>query len=105
MKKLMLSLLAVTALTMTTRADDKAVTLTGEGMCAKCELSETKKCQNAVKVTKDGKSTVYYLEDNQLSKDFHKNLCSSTAKITVTGTVAEKDGKRVLTATKIDLVK
>ena len=29
-------------------ADDKKVTVTGDGMCAKCALKETKTCQNVV---------------------------------------------------------
>ena len=41
--------------------DDKKVTIKGDGMCAKCALKETKTCQNAVIVTKDGKKTTYYL--------------------------------------------
>ena len=30
-------------------------------LCAKCALKETKTCQNAVIVTKDGKKETYYL--------------------------------------------
>jgi hypothetical protein len=89
-------------------ADDakKTVTLTGDGLCAKCALKEAKTCQNAVIVTKNGKKTTYYLEPNALSKAAHQKLgfCSATkedpAKVKVTGTVEEKDGKHILTLTK-----
>jgi hypothetical protein len=83
-------------------ADAKEVTMSGEGKCAKCAMDEAEKCQNAIEVTQDGKKVVYYLADNQVSKDFHKNLCTSTAKVTATGTVEMKDGKHILTATKIE---
>ena len=86
-------------------AADKEVTVSGTGMCAKCELKETKKCQNAIQVEKDGKKVTYYLEDNQVSKDFHKNVGTTTEKVKATGTVSEKDGKMQLAATKIEVVK
>jgi dihydroxyacid dehydratase/phosphogluconate dehydratase len=37
------------AIALNSRAADEK-TITGDGMCAKCELKETKSCQNAVKV-------------------------------------------------------
>ena len=83
-------------------AADKEITISGTGLCAKCELKETKTCQNAVQVEKDGKKTTYYLAENKVSKDFHKNVCTETAQVTATGTVKEVDGKMQLTATKIE---
>ena len=64
-------------------------------------MKETKTCQNAIKAN----GVTYYLAENQVSKDFHKNLCSTTAKVKATGEVSEKDGKRTLTVTKIELAK
>jgi Family of unknown function (DUF6370) len=89
-------------------ADDTKVTIEGEGMCAKCALKETKACQNAVIVTKDGKKTTYYLVHEGVSKKSHGSLgfCMASKddpiKVKVTGTVEEKDGKMVMTAEKID---
>lgn len=97
--------LAVAAFAVTTQAADKEVTIKGEGMCAKCELKEAKSCQNAVKVKDGDKTVVYYLEHNDVSKAFHKNVCSSTAKVVAKGTVKEVDGKKQFVATKIDLDK
>lgn len=79
-------------------------TITGEGQCAKCALGETPKCQNAIKVDEGGKTVTYYLEHNAVSKKFHSNICKSTEKVKATGDVEEKDGKMVMTPTKIDLV-
>lgn len=111
MKKLQLLLITLTALMVATfttpafAADKKEVTITGDGDCAKCKLHETDKCMNVVQTMEDGKKVTYYLADNKLSKDFHENLCKASHKITVTGTVKEKDGKKTLTASKIELVK
>lgn len=77
------------------------VTLSGDMMCGKCALSETKKCQNVLKVTEGGKETKYYLADNATAKEKHSHVCSGTEKATVKGTVAEEGGKKVLTASDI----
>lgn len=111
MKKLSLSLIALTGLfvmalaTPTLAAGKDKITLTGEGKCAKCALHETDKCQNVIQVKEGDKTTTYYLAQNKVSKDFHENLCKHPEKISVTGTVKEKNGKKVLTASKIELAK
>lgn len=97
----------VVAMAMSAFAADssKEITITGEGMCAKCALHETDKCQNAIQTTVDGKKVTYYLTDNKVSKEFHKNLCKENQKVTATGKVKEKDGKMMLTVSKIELAK
>jgi hypothetical protein len=82
----------------------KEVTITGDGKCAKCALKEKDECQNAVEVKEDGKKVTYYLTGEK-SKAFHKNVCKETKKVTATGTVTEKDGKKELEVSKIELVK
>ena len=77
------------------------VTVTGEGKCGKCSLKETAKCQDVIEVTENGKTTKYYLVDNKASKDYHPTVCKKTVKTTATGTVEEKDGKMVMTATEV----
>ena len=84
-------------------AADRAVTITGEGKCAKCALKEAKECQNVIQVTKDDKTVNYWLVANDVSKEFHGKLCRETKKVTATGTVKEVDGKLQLTASKIEL--
>jgi len=81
------------------------VKVKGEGKCAKCSLKETKTCQNTITTEKDGKKVVYYLEQNAVSKKFHKNICQDDTKtIEAEGTVKEVDGKLVLTPTKIEVI-
>jgi hypothetical protein len=86
-------------------ADDKEVTISGEGKCAKCILKEAEKCQNAIQTKEDGKTVTYYLADNDVSKNFHEDLCKETKKVTATGTVKEVDGKKQFTVSKIELAK
>jgi type 1 fimbria pilin len=82
--------------------DTNEVTLTGMMVCAKCKLHITKSCQNVLQVQNDGTNVNYFLTQNQVSKDFHSNICGNDGeKATVTGTVQEKDGKETLTASKI----
>ena len=112
MKKLKFTLallagLAFAGATLTAlAADSKETTNTGNMVCGKCTLHETKTCQNVVQVM-DGTNTVnYYLKQNEVSKAQHEAVChGDSEKVTVTGTVKEKDGKKILTPTKIDVVK
>ena len=84
----------------------KAITITGNMVCGKCTLHETTSCQNVVQVTKDGKTVNYYLAKNDVSDAQHEDVChGDTKKMTATGTVTEKDGKEILTVTKLEAAK
>jgi uncharacterized protein YggE len=104
-----LAAVALLALATPALAEDsekgKEVTITGEGKCTKCIMKETDKCSNAIQTTENGKTVTYYLTQNDVSKDFHEDLCKAAKKVTVTGTVKEVDGKKELTPTKIELAK
>jgi hypothetical protein len=103
--KLFLSLATVFALATAALAADE-VTIKGKGLCAKCELHETDTCQTAIVVDKDGAKTTYYVAPNAASKKFHKTVCTDTVdNVTATGMVAEKDGKKVITVSKIEVAK
>jgi Family of unknown function (DUF6370) len=78
-------------------------TITGEGQCAKCSLKKSESCQNAIVVDEAGKKVTYFLVHDKVSKAFHKNLCTEVKKVKATGEVEEKDGKMMMTATKIEL--
>ena len=89
-------------------ADTKSdsVTLKGKLECSKCELHETAECGSVLSVKDGTKEVKYYLVDNDLSKGDHKSVCAAPKDgVTVTGTVADKDGKKWLTATKIEVPK
>ncbi len=99
------AILSLLALGLALSAFAEEVKLEGEAVCAKCELKEASSCQTAIKVTKDGKTETYLAENNDVAKKFHKNVCHDSAKVTAEGTVAEKDGKKVITLTKIEVAK
>jgi hypothetical protein len=85
------------------RAADET-TLSGTMMCAKCTLkkADATKCQDVLVVTDaQGASTEYYVVKNDAAKEAG-HQCSKQAKATVTGTVSEKDGKKWVTASKIE---
>jgi hypothetical protein len=93
------------------RADDKdeKKTIKGDGMCAKCALKEKDSCQNVVVVKKEGeKDKTYYIVHDTVAKKAHGSMgfCKASkdepAKVKVTGTVKEEDGKLILTAEKIE---
>ena len=93
------------------RADDegKKIELKGEGMCAKCALHEKDACQNVVIVKKEGeKDKTYYIVHDTVAKKAHGSMgfCRASkenpAKVKITGTCKEEDGKLVFTAEKIE---
>ena len=87
------------------KEDGKEVTITGMAMCAKCALHQGDKCETVVQTTMDGKTTTYYLTGKE-AKEFHEKICKSDGeKVTVTGHLTEKDGKKMLHATKIEEMK
>ncbi len=99
MKKL--AILSILALSLPAFAEK----IEGDAVCVKCNLKETKVCQTAIKVTKDGKTETYYAVNNDIAKKFHDNDCKETAKVVAEGDVVEKDGKKTITLTSIDLAK
>jgi hypothetical protein len=102
----LLGLLACALLiTVSARAADEARTITGDAMCAKCELSLQDKCQTVIQVKDGDKTTLYYLAGNDVAKAFHKEICKGPAAVTAKGTVETVDGKQVLTASAIDIKK
>ena len=102
--------LLLLALTTPALAEDKEtkgkeVTITGEGKCAKCILKEADKCQTVIETKEEGKTVKYYLAKNDVSENFHEDVCEATKKVKAIGTVKEVDGKKELTASKITLAK
>ncbi len=98
------AVLMVAGLVAFVRAEEKQVTLKGDLQCAKCvqKDAEAQACQ-ALLVVKDGDQEIkYILENNDISKPFIEKACEKKVPLAVTGTVAEKEGKKVLTATKIE---
>ena len=79
----------------------KEVTLEGTATCAKCDLGTEKECTNVLQV-KEGEKTVTYYLAGKADKVWHKQVCTAPMKAKLTGTMAEKEGKKTLTVTKVD---
>src|SRR5580698_7398150 len=61
-------------------ADDAAgkdVTLTGTAVCGKCFLHQSKECQNVLLVVQDNKTNEYWMAQNDVSKNFHDQICTT----------------------------
>ncbi len=85
------------------QAAEKEVSLKGELQCGKCALNEAKECENVLVVKENGKEVKYYLARNGVSKKYDEKTCGGDKiPVTVTGQVAEKEGKKILTASKIE---
>lgn len=98
----MKKILALSAIIAALALPAFAESFEGEATCAKCTLKTADKCTFALTVTKDGKKETILAEGNDVAKGFHKTICQDTVKVKAEGTVAEKDGKKVLTLTKVE---
>ena len=89
----------------TDKADKEAgkeVTVKGTAKCAKCSLKEADKCQATV-VAKEGDKEVKYYVTGAEGKALHKEICTADKEnVTVKGKVTEKDGKKMLAASKVE---
>jgi hypothetical protein len=97
-----IALLAVVGGIAAMAADE--VTLKGTIVCAKCTLKkpDAKECQNVLLVPgSDGKDVEYYLAKSKAA-DSVGEVCTGKKVATVTGTVSEKDGRKWVTASKVE---
>lgn len=94
----------VAALGFATAALAADVSLSGKIACAHCTLkkADAKECQDVLVVAGEkGATTEYYLVKNAALEKFG-HTCKGEKAATVTGAVSEKDGKKWITATKIE---
>src|SRR5262245_52893167 len=98
---LVLCLVVVCGLVAGARAEDKEVTLKGTITCAKCDLKKEKACATVSSVKEMDKDVVYYF-DADSHKKHHKAICTEAKKGSVVGKVSEKDGKKVVTVSKVE---
>lgn len=87
------------------RAADETRTITGDAMCAKCELNLQDHCQTIIQAKEGDKVINYYVADSDIAKAFHPKICHGPATVTVTGTIKTIDGKQVLTVSTIEIKK
>jgi hypothetical protein len=110
--RMLLGLVAVFGVIVVVQAADKEETLKGTITCAKCDLKvkDLTKCATVIKVAakdkkdKDSKDTIYYFV-TESHKEYHGDICKTPKKGTVTGTVSEKDGKKMVKVSKLEYEK
>lgn len=105
MKKIaLLSTAILAALSLSLFAED--LKITGDATCAKCTLKTAEACQMAITYKNaEGKDETILVENNKVAKDFHPTICKTTEKVNAEGSISEKDGKKVLTLTKVEQAK
>lgn len=86
-----------------TFAHDHEKELKGKALCAKCELKKSDKCETLIQVEEGSEKVTYHLAPNEVAKQFHSKICSSPKKVAAKGEVKEKDGKRHITLSKIEV--
>jgi hypothetical protein len=105
MKKIaILSSTLLAALTLSLHAEDTKVS--GDAVCAKCNLKIAPACQMAIKVTDAaGKEEIILADNNKVAKDFHSEICKKSEKVAAEGVITEKDGKKTIALTKVESAK
>ena len=82
----------------------KSVTLGGQIGCGHCVFNVTKSCADVIRVKENGKD-VFYLFAEDPSRKHDTAMCDSVRDAKVTGVVSEKDGKKTIKVSKIELGK
>ncbi len=98
MKTLLIALIGTAFALTAAQAGEKKQTLEGEMSCAKCNLKQADACEDTLKVGEE----LYLLEEGGKRKT-SEHVCSGTAKAKVTGKVEERDGKKFLVVSKIEV--
>ena len=99
MKTLLTAVLGTAfAFVLATAQAEEEKTFTGEMSCAKCNLKQADKCEDTLKVG----DTLYRLEEGGRRKT-SEHVCSGTENVKVTGKVEDRDGKKFIVASKIEL--
>jgi hypothetical protein len=82
----------------------KTVTLSGQIGCGHCALNVTKSCADVIRVKEDGKDVIYFFADDP-SRKHDTAMCDSVRDGKVTGVVSEKNGKKTIKVSKVELGK
>jgi hypothetical protein len=98
---LAISIIFVLMLVSPIVSQEKQVTLTGKITCAHCDLKLGKECATVIVVNENDKDVIYYL-DAKSHRANHKTICDGAKEGSVTGTVTERDGKRIITVSKVE---
>jgi len=97
--------LAVVITTAQARPDKEEKTLKGTITCAKCDLAKETTCMTVIVAKDKDKKDVTYYFDTAGSKKYHGKVCTEAKPGSVTGVVATKDDKKIITVSKVEFDK
>lgn len=84
----------------------KPVTLQGTLLCARCAMGESKTCITVLQVKAQSGNVNYYLADKGAKEAYHEPVCGGDKRLgAVSGVVAEKNGRKYITPTKVEYAK
>lgn len=81
----------------------KEITIHGEALCGQGKLPWGAKCPHVIQVIDGDKTMNYYLMPNDVSKNFHTDVCKQGKTVTATGWLNEGLGRLEFTPSKITL--
>jgi Family of unknown function (DUF6370) len=107
MRSLLLVSLALTVTLGLRAGENKETTLKGQVMCASCELKAHQgKCQTVIQVKDGDEQVTYYFKDRGAKESYHERICGGGRRdATVTGVIAEVDGKKWITPSRVEYLK
>lgn len=88
--------LGLTGLSLSAAEGEK--TYQGEMSCAKCNLGTADTCEDVLKV-----GEVVYLVEEKGNRKTSEHVCDGTSQAKITGKVEDRDGKKYLVASKIEV--
>lgn len=98
MKTLLTTLFAGALAFTVSSAMAEEKTYEGVMSCAKCNLNLADKCEDTLKV-----GDVLYLLEEGGKRKTSEHVCTDSAKAKVTGKIEERDGKKFIVASKIEV--
>jgi hypothetical protein len=81
----------------------RLVSVRGEGVCARCILHLTQKCQLAIRVREGEHQELLFVNENAASRDLGPACCASPVPVLAQGTVHTENGRLVLAATRLEV--
>jgi hypothetical protein len=79
------------------------VSLHGEGVCARCTLHLTDRCQLTIRVREGEREDLFLVDETAASRDLVPAICASPIPILAEGTVHAENGRLFLASTRLEV--
>jgi hypothetical protein len=81
----------------------RLVSVQGEGVCARCILHLTDKCQLTIRVREDEREELFLVNENATSRDLIPACCAKPVPILAQGSVHTENGRLFLATTRLEV--